>query len=185
MKKATLSISALLLGLVVPAIAMFGGANSGLEKGEATPAFEPTHVSGPDKGTDTCPVCKYGATPAIQVWVNGGNMDQVATLAKHLEARLAKNPNMKAFFVFIDRSKSGTPEKLSRLAEKAGLNKVALTYLSPDNPGVRGYKINLDEKIQNTVLLYRNRQVTEKYVNFVPDKSGLASLDKAIDATLR
>lgn len=29
---------------------------SGLEEGKVLPAFNPTHVTGPDKGTATCPV---------------------------------------------------------------------------------------------------------------------------------
>jgi len=29
---------------------------SGLDLGQTLPAFHPIHVTGPDKGTDTCPV---------------------------------------------------------------------------------------------------------------------------------
>jgi hypothetical protein len=29
---------------------------SGLDIGQTLPAFNPTHVTGPDKGTNTCPV---------------------------------------------------------------------------------------------------------------------------------
>ncbi|MCS7223706.1 MAG: hypothetical protein NZ959_03955 [Armatimonadetes bacterium] len=30
--------------------------DTGLKVGDAVPAYNPIHVAGPDKGTDTCPV---------------------------------------------------------------------------------------------------------------------------------
>lgn len=37
-----------------------GEHRSGLQIGEDQPSFTPFHAWGPDKGTNTCPVCKYG-----------------------------------------------------------------------------------------------------------------------------
>jgi protocatechuate 3,4-dioxygenase beta subunit len=43
--------------------------NSGLEIGEDNPSFTPFHAFGPDKGTKTCPVCKYGRYHGIVYFV--------------------------------------------------------------------------------------------------------------------
>ncbi|MBK8355591.1 MAG: hypothetical protein IPL13_09540 [Saprospiraceae bacterium] len=43
--------------------------NSGLEIGEDNPSFTPFHAFGPDKGTRTCPVCKYGRFHGIVYFI--------------------------------------------------------------------------------------------------------------------
>jgi protocatechuate 3,4-dioxygenase, beta subunit len=51
---------------------------SGLEIGEDNPSFIPYHAFGPDKGTRTCPVCKYGRFHGIVYFVgNHPNWDDI------------------------------------------------------------------------------------------------------------
>ncbi len=52
MKNATL-LTVLAAALAVPAIASL--ADSGLNVGDAVTPFHPTHIAGPDKGTNACP----------------------------------------------------------------------------------------------------------------------------------
>jgi protocatechuate 3,4-dioxygenase, beta subunit len=47
---------------------------SGLQIGEDNPSFIPFHAWGPDKGTRTCPVCKYGRYHGVVYFV-GNNPD--------------------------------------------------------------------------------------------------------------
>jgi hypothetical protein len=45
----------LILTAAIAASAFVGGPNSGLNVGEMVTPFHPQHVTGPHKGTDTCP----------------------------------------------------------------------------------------------------------------------------------
>ena len=92
-----------LVGLPLLALAAGGALKSGPQAGEMVSAFEPVHVTGPDAGTRTCPVCKYGKIPAVQVWVNGDRSENVAKIADALEAAIKmEGPDqLKGFIVFI------------------------------------------------------------------------------------
>ena len=85
-----------LAALAVPALALtvFHGVESGVKAGGSVSAFEPYHVTGVDRGTNTCPVCKYGAEPAAQVWVNADDSKNVASIARALEAAIAKTATL-------------------------------------------------------------------------------------------
>ena len=72
------------------------------------------------------------------------------------------------------------------LAAKKKLDHVALTYVSgPEDEAVKAYRINTGAKVKNTVLVYKNRMVSSKFINLVADKSGLESLDKAIHSVVQ
>jgi protocatechuate 3,4-dioxygenase beta subunit len=185
-----LTKSVLALG-VLPVIALAaGGAKSGPQVGEQLFAFEPTHVTGADKGTNTCPVCKYGATPAVQVWINDDSPENVAKIASELE-KVMEHHGAKTFKAFvIDVNPKGLPSKavaqqLQNLAEKNHLKNVAFTYLSsPKDEAVAEYKINTSPEIRNTVLVYVNRKVAKNFVNLKADDAGLQALDEAVGEIL-
>lgn len=43
------------LAIQLLAPAMLATVDSGIKVGDMVPAFDPMHVAGPDKGTNTCP----------------------------------------------------------------------------------------------------------------------------------
>lgn len=65
---------------------------------------------------------------------------------------------------------------MTSIAEKTKSNETCLATLSPSDSGVRAYKVNIVPEVKNTVMLYRNRKVETKYVNFVADEKGLSTL---------
>ncbi len=172
--------------LALPVFALAGRISSGLKPGEFVSAFEPHHVTGPDRGTDTCPVCKYGATPAVQVWVNQDNWGNVAKIATDLEGQISKNgsKNLKAFVVYVKPSSvkaSQVKTDFENIAVANKLSQVALTFVDgPSDAAVGEYKINTDSSIKNTVLVYSNRAVVKNFVNLKADESGLAGLNAAV-----
>ena len=180
-----------LIGLAVLATAAFaiigangktGGASSGLQPGEFCPAFEPTHVSGPDGGTNTCPVCKYGARPAVQIWLAPDAKDQAAKFATALEPAVTahKDKDMKAFIVMMTMCDSCV--QAATKIGKADPNKdVAIVHLATDNEAIKNYKINTSKDVKNTVMVYKDRKVVKSFVNLTPDKEGLAKLSAAIE----
>ena len=164
--------------------------NSGVSKGEMLPAFHPTHVAGPDKNTDTCPVCKYGMNPAVQVWVNSDDAGNVTEIVKTLDKEVATNKKKKlrAFVVYINpksETKEEVEKNLAKLNADAKSSGVGIAYLdSPKNDAVKGYAINTDAKVKNTIFVYKNLTVATKFVNLKADKTGLASLKAAIAKVL-
>jgi protocatechuate 3,4-dioxygenase, beta subunit len=174
------------LGLVSTAalgvVLTLAGLESGPKKGDTLQAFEPTHVTGADAGTQTCPVCKYGNLPAVQVWVNGEPTADVAKIAsdldKHMAALNGETLHLKTFVIFKSNEGKKIEAKLAALAKANGLNKVALTWLAPGNEALKEYQIN--SAAQTTILVYKNRQVTDKFINLKADKEGLMALDGAI-----
>jgi hypothetical protein len=192
----------LLSGILAGAIALTGlsyshamspekGVHSGVDKGDMLSAFEPYHVSGADKDTVTCPVCKYPSNPAVQVWVNADDAKNVAAIVDDLEKETRANADkkMKAFVIFINpdkQPKDAITKRLKELAAKEKVQNVALAFLpGPDNEAVQDYKINTDAQVKNTVFVYRNRKVDAKFVNFVADKQGLTDLNAAVKHVLQ
>lgn len=174
----------------VSAISAPEGPTSGVNLGAKLPAYSPTHVTGPDKGTATCPVCKYPRNPAVQVWVNTDNDKNVAALATALEQAAAQHADakFKAFVVFVNRDKvegEKLQTRLQELGRRLKLTNVSLVYLNgPENVAVKGYGINTDPAVRNTIFVYRNRTVHSKFVNMKADDKGVAALQTAIEQVL-
>ncbi|MBA3726154.1 MAG: hypothetical protein H0W86_06800 [Armatimonadetes bacterium] len=168
-----------ILGALAAATLLTTSIDSGLSVGEITTPFHPTHVSGPDKGTKNCPPCTYGNRPAVRVWVNGDDSKNVASIAKLLHESVEGNmaSEFKGFVIFL----SGQADA-EALAKETGYEDIASTFIAKDSKAVAAYKINLDPEVKNTILVYKDKKVSAKFVNFVADKNGLAELTGAIDA---
>lgn len=47
------------------------------------------------------------------------------------------------------------------------------------------YKVNLDPEVKNTIIVYRNKKVTAKFVNLKADEKGLSELKAALEAVAK
>ncbi|MBM3493019.1 MAG: hypothetical protein FJX72_01660 [Armatimonadetes bacterium] len=179
------AVAALAVALA-PVIANPAALKSGVEKGAVLPAYHPMHVTGPDKNSQTCPVCKYPRNPAVQAWINTDDEKNVSALVGALEKASAKHAGskLKAFVVFMNptrESADALKARLAKIGEKHNIQYVALTFLpGPDDGAVKGYGVNADAKVRNTIFVYRNRTVDAKMVNFTADEKGVAALHDAI-----
>jgi hypothetical protein len=173
-----------LMGAAFALTALASGPDSGLNVGEGVTPFNPKHVTGPNKGSNACPPCTYGARPQVQVWVNGDNMRNVVDIAKLLNdsVKEMKASELKAFVIFlVDKEKAGELEAmLPKLAERIGVYDIALATLPKDNNAVGNYKVNVSGDVKNTVFVYRDKKVVAKYVNLKADEKGLAALSGSI-----
>jgi hypothetical protein len=155
--------------------------NSGLSVGAGAPAFDPYHVSGRDKGTSTCPMCKYGAkTDGLMVWIND-DLQNYEKMLSFLEAQyLTKSPNnWKTFIVFMNpkhENENLLKQKLSDYAKKLDLKNVAFTFIhSPTDSETAGvYEIN--PKVKNTIFAYKKRVITKKFINFDTENENFSAL---------
>ncbi len=177
---------ALLVACVLPAYAAL---KSGLAVGEAVTPFKPTHVAGPDKGSTTCPPCKYGNRPAVQVWFNNEDPkvvdDVIVALNRATTAHKAKE--LKTFAIFLsgkdiskldddDAVKLGYPLKC---CPNCNCGKVGVAFLSSKDPAVAKYKVSLDKSVKNTVVVYKDKKVVANFVN-LKTKEDLSKLNAAI-----
>ena len=162
--------------------------DSGLKVGDNAPAFDPTHVSGPDRGTTACPMCKYGDGQGVMIWLNTDDLTDATTIATRFEREIqAKGAeNMRAFIMYMNpggKSEKEVKKMLTDFTSAAGLNQVAVTYIpNPTDKETAGlYKINADPQVKNTVLVYHARKVVEKYVNMPASDANLDRIVATID----
>ncbi len=168
--------------LAIPALAG-SGEKSGLEIGEMVSAYHPTHLSGPDKGTDNCPPCTYGNRPAVQMWFSPGeDTKSIEAFAKVLNSWVEekKGADLKGFLINLTDCDKCV-DKVKVMAKDTPYQKIAIATLASNDGAVKDYKVNTDKTIKNTVFVYKNKKVVAKFVNLKADKEGLMALKKAID----
>ncbi|MBS1709819.1 MAG: hypothetical protein JSS65_13990 [Armatimonadetes bacterium] len=157
---------------------------SGLPVGERMLAFETKHVTGPDNGTDTCPICKYGTLPGVMVFVHGEDNERVLDIATKLDKTVADSKkDLHAFVVVLTDDKEDEDMVRSVYGDK--FKHVAVTYLPATDSVIKAYKVDLSPKTRTTALVYRKMKVTESFVN-LGDKKGsveaLLAAAKRVDA---
>jgi hypothetical protein len=165
------------------ALAFAVNSSSGLNVGEMVTPFHPKHIAGPDKGTDTCPPCKYGARPAVQAWVHPSEKaDVVAALAKTLSANVAehKAADFKSFMIMLTMCQA-CESKANKFAESAKIDNIGIATLGVDDKALKAYKVNASADVKNTVIVYKDKKVAAKFVNLTDSKEDLAKLQAAID----
>jgi protocatechuate 3,4-dioxygenase, beta subunit len=181
----------IILGLNIPNYPSATGSeqSSGLEIGEDCPSFGPMHAWGPDKGTETCPVCKYGRYHGILYFV--GNRPNWSDIKKWLlffeQVSQVRGKYLKVYFVFGQEesySYSSRKQQLERLGAELNIKQVALTFV----PSLKDHKSEVDlnkinPDVEGTIVVYRNRTVIEKYVNLAPTAPNFKVIEKLLETT--
>lgn len=170
------------IAVCAAALAFSVGANSGLDKGESVSPFHPTHIVGPFAGSTDCFPCNYQNRPQVQAWVNGDDSKNVAKIGKILESAMAANKGaeFKAMIVLVTGDAKAGTAMAKELAKENNLSKIAISVLDPKNAAVKNYKFNTAADIKNTVFVYKNWKVVEKFVNLNADEKGAKALNSAI-----
>jgi len=187
------ALTASLILILFAAHAQEQALTSGLDIGKDCPAFDPRHVSGPDKATTACPMCKYGYQQGVMIWMNTDSWDNISRLTVALEKEI-QDKGLKRIRVFLmymnpeGKSKTEMESMLTEFSKKNELKKVAVTYIpNPTDPKTAGvYDINPDKKIRNTVIVYKSRGVFDKVINFSAEPSSIEKLIASVrDAEMR
>lgn len=162
---------------------------SGLNIGEDQPSFMPFHAFGPDKGTRTCPVCKYGRYHGI-VYSVGNNPDwtEIKRWLLFLDNEsVNREKYMKAYFVYGNSTgynKQERQSELEKIGKELGLKKIALTFV-PSFSDVESEanlnKINPDA--ENTFIIYRHRTIVDKFINLKPTEENFLRITEALNKT--
>ncbi len=162
---------------------------SGLFIGEDQPSFMPFHAFGPDKGTQTCPVCKYGRYHGIIYFV-GNNQDWagIKSWLQFLEQESEKRRKyLKVYFVYgNDENYQGKERRaqLENLGTELKLKNTALTFVpsfSDKTTEAHLNKINPDA--ENTFIIYRHRRIVDKYIDLQPTAENFRMITHSLDRT--
>jgi protocatechuate 3,4-dioxygenase beta subunit len=177
------------LGLNIPNHPKAARTESGLAVGEDQPSFIPFHAYGPDKGTRTCPVCKYGRYHGLLYFVgNRPNWQVIRSWLTFLERESAiRQQYLKVYFIYAneqDYSKAARERELENLGRELGIQRVALTFA----PSVLDEKTELhlnkiDATTEGVFVIYRHRRIVARFENLPPTEENFALISSTLDKT--
>lgn len=182
----------LILGLNIPDYPkkLSTGINSGRNVGEDVISFIPFHAWGHDKGTRTCPICKYGWYHGILYFVgNNPNWTEIKQWLTFLESESKKRERyLKVYFVYgneNDYNKTTREQELKKLGKELNLEKVALTFVPSFSDTESEINLNkINSNVDNTFLLYKRSKVVDKFVNLEPSQDNFKLITERLDQTI-
>ena len=162
---------------------------SGLEIGEDSPSFIPYHAFGPDKGTRTCPVCKYGRFHGIVYFVgNNPNWDDIKKWLIFLEQEsITRRKYLKAYFVYGNEknyNKNARQKELEKIGVELNLKNIALTFV-PSMTDMESEVIlnKINPNVENTFVIFKHRTIVDKFINFKASTDNLKIISSTLDKT--
>ncbi|HEX4875052.1 MAG TPA: hypothetical protein VFV31_00165 [Chitinophagaceae bacterium] len=182
----------IILGLHIPGYPATAetGLNSGLSVGEDVFSFIPYHAWGPDKGTRTCPVCKYGWYHGI-LYCAGKNPDwpAIKQWLGFLEKESRKREKyLKVYFVYGNEegySKKGREKELEKIGAELKLEKVALTFVPSFTDSESEVDLNkINPAAANTFILYKRGKVIDKFINLEPGPENFDRISRRLNETI-
>ncbi len=181
----------IVLGLNIPNYPKKAGSekSSGLSIGEDQPSFMPFHASGPDKGTQTCPVCKYGRYHGIIYFVgNNPNWGEIKRWLRFLEKEsISRQKYLKIYFVYGNENaydKASRQEELERLGKEENLKNTALTFVPTFSDVRTEANLNkINQAVENTFVIFKHRSIVAKYVDLKPTEANFSLLTTTLDKT--
>jgi protocatechuate 3,4-dioxygenase beta subunit len=160
---------------------------SGRRIAEDVVSFTPFHAWGPDKGSRTCPVCKYGRYHGILYFVgNDPDWDDVRRWLTFLEAESARREGrLKVYFVYGNERGYDQTERtreLERLGQELRLERLALTFVPSftDEPSDVAHN-RIDPDARNTFLLYKRSRIFDKAVDLPATDESFRWISKRLD----
>ncbi|MFM8913924.1 MAG: intradiol ring-cleavage dioxygenase [Flammeovirgaceae bacterium] len=186
-----LAVHDIILGLNIPnhPSSEMAQQQSGLEIGEDSPSFVPTHAWGPDKGSKACPVCKYGRYHGILYFVgNQPNWEQIKKWLSFLEQESqARGTHLKVYFVYGNEhgyDRVVRQRELEAIGRKLAIRHVALTFVPSLRDTTSEVHLNeIDPQQENTFIVYRNRTIIDKRVNFSPSPENFQMIRHTLNKT--
>ncbi|RKE94681.1 dioxygenase family protein [Ichthyenterobacterium magnum] len=179
----------IILGLNIPdyPIENIYQKSSGKSIGEDIISFTPFHAYGADKGTITCPICKYGWYHGILYFVGSKpNWNEIKDWLAFLDSENQKREEyLKVYFIYgndLNYDKDTRMQKLEKLGNELGLKKVALTFVPSFNDKSSEVNLNkIDPNTENTFLIYKRSKVIDKFVDLKPNQENFKKIINRLD----
>ncbi len=176
----------IILGLNIPNYpATTAGLNSGLNVGEDFHSISPHHAWGPDKGTTTCPVCRYGRYLGVMYFVTSLKGESIRKWLLYLEQQsVSRDRYLKVYLIYSNPEKHDFEKRnteLTELGKELKLEKVALTSVPSFNDKKSDiHLLKINPQATNTFLIYRNRNIIGKFVDSEPNKENFEKLNSLL-----
>lgn len=181
----------IVLGLNIPGYPekKEAGVRSGLNIGEDQPSFIPFHAYGPDKGTQTCPVCQYGRYHGIVYFVgNHPNWKEVKSWLTFLEQESRQRQKyLKVYFVYGNETayrRETREAELEQLGRELQIQNTALTFVPSFSDSATEANLNkINPLAENTFIIYKHRRIVDKYVNLEATQENFRRISRSLDRT--
>jgi protocatechuate 3,4-dioxygenase beta subunit len=141
---------------------------SGLRPGEQVEPWNPVHVTGPDRGTNLCPVCTYLEKPVVVVFAK--DTANTNALASRLEP-LARKHRAAGLRVVVAVVEIG-PDRAKALAADLKFTDLSLCYLTSKTGPKELKAYRIDPTAENTVMVYKNYTVEATFLNLPAKDDG-------------
>lgn len=164
--------------------------SSGNNIGEDVFSFIPFHAWGPDKGTKTCPICKYGWYHGILYFVgNNPDWDEIKQWLRFLESEGRKREKyLKVYFIYgneINYRKTDRERELGKIGQELQLEKTALTFVpSFSDKDSEIYLNRINQTTDNTFLIYKRSRVIDKFINLKPTQVNFNLITQQLDHSI-
>jgi protocatechuate 3,4-dioxygenase beta subunit len=162
---------------------------SGQEVGEDVLSFTPFHAWGPDKGSKTCPVCKYGRYHGILYFVgNSPDWEEIRKWLVFLENESAgRKKYLKAYFVYgneKDYDKVKRTRELEELGRSLNLKHLALTFVpSFTDEDSDVYLNRVDPNVESTLVIYKYGNIIANFANLEADRNNFNRIRETLNTT--
>lgn len=181
----------IVLGLNIPnyPIKINAQKQSGLNIGEDQPSFMPFHAFGTDKGTQTCPVCKYGRYHGILYFVSSHtDWADIKKWLQFLEHESEKRKQyLKVYLVYgSDKNydKFQRQEQLEKLGNELKIKNTALTFVpSFSDKSTEAHLNKINPNVENTFIIYKHRSIVGKYIDMKPTSENFKMISNSLDRT--
>ncbi len=133
----------------------------GCEVGAGIPSFYVRDVMGRRPDLATCLVCKYGARPVALVCVrelDAKSEALIEAIDRTIDAH--RGDGLRGFAMFLTGRASELQPKLATLAHRRGLSLPLAIPVETGGPGA----LDLPDDARAIVLLYRRKQIVERFV---------------------
>jgi protocatechuate 3,4-dioxygenase beta subunit len=165
------------------------GVASGPNIGEDVVSFTPRHAWGPDKGTSTCPVCKYGWYHGVlYVVAKDPNWPEIKSWLAFFEREsAAREDRLKVYFVYADPrgyNAAVRERELEALGRELVLKHVALTFVPSVTDEASEVALNrISPDVGSTMILYRRSRVIGTMLDAKPTPENFARVRERLDRT--
>ncbi|KYG71775.1 protocatechuate 3,4-dioxygenase beta subunit [Roseivirga ehrenbergii] len=182
----------IILGLNIPNYPVANNkqeASSGRNIGEDVISFTPYHAWGPDRGTKTCPICKYGRYQGVLYFVGKNtNWEEVSKWLIYLEREsFERQKYLKVYFVYgneLNESNHKLITHLENIGRTLNLQKIALTFVPSFSGKASEIDMNkINPEVENTFIIYKQSNIVAKFINLTPTQKNLSLFSKKLDDT--
>ncbi len=163
---------------------------SGNNVGEDVFSFIPFHAWGPDKGSKTCPICKYGWYHGILYFVgNNPNWTEINQWLNFLESESNRREKyLKVYFIYgneTEYNKVKRENQLEKVGKDLKLEKVALTFVPSFSDTHSDINLNnIDQSVENTFILYKRSRIIAKFVNLKPSEANFDLVSESFENSI-